>query len=96
MPLDDGTTQSGAIEQVEFTNMAAPFRVHIVVSARLGAAMIPQKVLDERCSGQIPGLKIATVLLRYGFTFDGENVVADPNNPSTDPPRASYSTGAVP
>jgi hypothetical protein len=91
MQFSDGTTQSASIGRVEFENMPAKDHVRIVVFARLGAAMIPAKVLEQGCErGAKP--KIATVPRRYGFVFDGAKILPDPHNPPTAAPRTSYSS----
>jgi hypothetical protein len=85
--LPDGDATSGEIESVSFVPASAPQTVRIVVTARLGKAAIPDKLL-ENCAYHQGGLRLGTVRRQYGFLFDGENVVPSPGNPSTEYTRA--------
>jgi hypothetical protein len=90
------TVESGAIERVDFTNLALPHQVRITVSARLGKATIPHEIAEKISQGSGPELQIATVLRRYEFLFDGEKIRPARNNPPMDgltavAPQTSYS-----
>jgi hypothetical protein len=62
---------AGAIDQVSFVPVPKPPEVRITVTARLGKAVIPGKIL-EACYTGIPATPaIATISLRYRFVFDG-------------------------
>ena len=85
--MPDGTTIAGHIDSVSFSPATAPHNVRIIVMARLGKAVIPDRILDA-CVENPP--IVATVARKYQFTFDGQKIVPDPGNPSTDPPTTSY------
>lgn len=96
--LEDGSVLSGSIAGVTFTPLPEKHGVRIVVSARLGQAVVPKTVREEGCAaGLRRHLRIATVLRRYAFVFDGATITPAPNNPpmnyrSAVAPRTSYST----
>jgi len=69
-----GFVQSGSIDRVEFAALRAPHQVRIIVFARLGKAMVPDGVLKRACESGIPNLKLATVLRRYEFIFNGSKI----------------------
>lgn len=96
--LPDGTVLSGAIESVLFSPASAPHNVRITVTARLGKAAIPDKILYE-CNQSNFNIRpeIVTVLRRFEFLFDGQNIVPDAKNPPTEhkwalAPLTSYRT----
>ena len=94
--LPDGDATSGKIESVSFVPASAPSAVRIVVTARLGKAAIPDKLL-ENCAYREGALRIATASRRYEFLFDGKTVVPSHRNPPTEntraiAPRTSYHT----
>jgi hypothetical protein len=93
-----GFVQSGAIDRVEFTDLAAAHHARIVVFARLGKAAVPEDVLQKNCGYGQPGLKLATLPRRYEFIFDGVRVSPVRSNPPIHlmdavAPRTSYSIG---
>jgi hypothetical protein len=96
--LADGSVLSGSIERVTFTPLPEKRRVRIVVSARLGQAVVPKTVWEDACPvGLRRHLRIATVARQYEFVFDGAKIAPAPNNPpmkyrSAVAPRTSYST----
>lgn len=97
--LPDGTAQSGRIESVSFSAAGAPDTVRITVTARLGKAAIPARILYDcnQSDGKIRPA-IVTVLRRYEFVFNGQTVVPDAKNPPTEnawavAPRVSYRSG---
>jgi hypothetical protein len=81
--LPDGTVLTGAIESV-FFSPAKAHTVRISVTARLGKAAIPAKIMNDcdQSNGKIRPA-IATVPRRYEFLFDGRKVVPDAKNPPT-------------
>jgi hypothetical protein len=96
--LPDGTVLNGAIESVGFSAASAQHSVRITVTARLGKAAIPAKILDA-CGQSNFKIRpaIVTVLRRYEFVFDGQKVVPDTKNPPTEhawavAPLTSYRT----
>jgi hypothetical protein len=73
--------------------------VRITVTARLGKAAIPAKILYDcnQSDGKIRPA-IVTVLRRYEFALNGQKVVPDAKNPPTEyawavAPRVSYRSG---
>lgn len=96
--LPDGTVLSGAIERVEFVPLEEQRQVRIVVTARLGRAVVPNDIFRKACApGVSTGLRLVTVLRRYGFVFDGQDIVPAADNPplsnrSAVAPRTSYTT----
>jgi len=97
--LPDGTAVSGSIKSVSFSPSSEPHAVRISVTARLGKAAIPAKILYDcnQSDGKIRP-KIATVLRRYEFLFDGRKVVLDSKNPPTEhawaiAPQTSFQRG---
>ncbi len=96
--LLDGTVLSGAIEQVEFAPLQEQRQVRIVVTARLGRAVVPNDIFRKTCApGLSKGLRLATALRRYEFVFDGQDIVPAAGNPplshrSAVAPRTSYTT----
>jgi len=96
--LPDGTVLSGAIESVSFSPTKA-HAVRISVTARLGKAAIPTKIMSDcdQSDGKIRPI-IATVPRRYEFLFNGRKIVPDAKNPPTDrawvvAPVTSYRPG---
>jgi hypothetical protein len=94
--LPDGTVVNGRIESVSFSPTRARHAVRISVTARLGKAAIPARILSD-CYVK-PNPTIATVLRRYEFLFNGQKVVPDARNPPMDhawavAPRTSYRPG---
>jgi hypothetical protein len=93
-----GFVQSGSIDRVEFAALPALHHVRIVVFARLGKAMVPDAVLQKACESGIPDLKLATVLRRFEFIFNGSKIVPvaggrlDQYRDAV-APRTSYSIG---
>lgn len=80
--LQDGTVLSGAMERVEFVLLEEARQVRIVVTARLGRAIVPNDVFRKACAaGLSSGLRIATVVRRYEFVFDGQEIVPSDKNP---------------
>jgi hypothetical protein len=97
--LPDGTVLTGAIEAVSFSPAKPSRAVRISVTARLGKAAIPAKIMSDcdQSNGKIRPT-IATVLRRYEFLFNGQKIVPDAKNPPTDhgeaiAPLTSYSMG---
>jgi hypothetical protein len=97
--LPDGTVVSGAIESVSFSPAKASHAMRITVTARLGKAAIPAKIMSDcdQSNGKILPT-IATVRRRYEFLFNGRKVVPDAKNPPTDrawavAPLTSYRAG---
>ncbi|MGO9242874.1 MAG: hypothetical protein ACLQBJ_18895 [Bryobacteraceae bacterium] len=96
--LADGTVLSGAMERVEFVPLEQDRQVRIVVTARLGRAVVPNDIFRKACApGLSKGLRLATVLRRYSFVFDGQDVVSDADNPPLSnraavAPRTSYTS----
>jgi hypothetical protein len=96
--LPDGTVLGGAIERVEFVPLEEERQVRIVVTARLGRAVVPNDIFRKACAPGLPsGLRLATVLRRYEFVFDGQEIVPSADNPplsnrSAVAPRTSYTT----
>ncbi len=96
--LPDGTVLSGAIERVEFVPLELDRQVRIVATARLGRAVVPNDIFRKACAPGLPnGLRLTTVLRRYGFVFDGQEIVPAADNPplsnrSAVAPRTSYTT----
>jgi len=97
--LPDGTVLRGAIESVAFSPASAPNTMRITVTARLGKAAIPARILDD-CNQSNFTIRptIVTVLRRYVFLFNGQKVEPDAKNPPTEhawavAPRTSYRTG---
>ena len=97
--LADGTTLSGTIQSVSFSPASKPDTVRITVSARLGKAAIPAKILYD-CNQSNFEIRpaITTVLRRYEFLFNGRKIVPDANNPPMEhawavAPQTSYRTG---
>ena len=94
--LQDGTL-SGKIESVSLIPASALGAVRITVTARLGKAVIPDKILYSCNQSDFKRRPtIATVLRRYQFVFDGQKVVPDERNPPTEngwavAPMTSYS-----
>ena len=92
--LPDGDVLSGNIESVSFMPAPARHAVRILVTARLGKAAIPDKLM-EICPVLQGALRIATVRRRYEFLFDGQRVAPAPSNPPIEntnavAPRTSY------
>ncbi len=97
--LPDGTVVSGAIEAVTFSPARPSHSVRIIVTARLGKAVIPAKIMSDcdQSNGKIRPT-IATVLRRYEFLFNGQKIVPAAKNPPTDngeaiAPLMSYRVG---
>jgi hypothetical protein len=83
--LPDGSTVKGEIESVSFAPASTPHPPRITVTARLGKAVIPDEVLsacDQSNNTRQP--IVATVSLRYEFTFNGRKIVPEPGNPPTE------------
>jgi len=82
--LPDDTTLTGAINSVSFAPAPGPHAVRITVTARLGKAAIPDKVLEDcdQSNGEHRP-RIATVSRQYGFIFDGQKIVPARRNPPT-------------
>ena len=83
--LPDGTVVAGAIESVALSPASAPNTMRITVTARLGKAAIPARILDD-CNQSNFTVRpaIATVVRSYEFLFDGKTVVPDAKNPPTE------------
>jgi hypothetical protein len=81
--------ETGIIESVSFVPLPTPPSVRIDVSARVGKAVIPDKIMATCVEGPKP--TIATVSQRYEFVFDGRKIVPDPKNPPTE-----YATAIAP
>ena len=83
--LPDGNTVKGEIESVVFAPASTARPLRITVTARLGKAVIPDEVLgicDQSNNTRVP--MVATVSLRYEFTFNGRKLVPEPGNPPTE------------
>lgn len=83
--LPDGGTVKGEIESVSFAPASTPDPLRITVTARLGKAVIPDEVLSicDQSNGTRQPI-IATVSLRYEFTFNGRKIWPEPGNPPTE------------
>jgi hypothetical protein len=79
--FNDSSVRSGRIDQVEFQQIAPDYNVRIVITARLGKAVVPRAVLAKCWGADHPNVTIATVQERYSFVFDGDKIVPDPRNP---------------
>ena len=89
--MPDGTTITGRIDSVSFDPAPAPPAVRVTVTAHAGKAVLTEKML-EACSYSLPGApQIATVALKYQFTFDGQKMAPDAANPPSE-----YSTAVAP
>jgi hypothetical protein len=94
--LPDGSTVKGEVESVSFSPASPPSATRITVTARLGKAIIPDRVLsicDQSNNTRPPA--IATVSRRYQFLFNGKRIVPQRTNPPTAygfamPPTTSY------
>jgi hypothetical protein len=83
LKLPDGNTVKGEIESVSFVP-ASSHAMRIIVTARLGKAIIPDEVLsacDQSNNTRPP--TIATVSLRYAFVIKGRRIVPQAGNPPT-------------
>jgi hypothetical protein len=85
--------QRGFIQRIEFADIASSHQTRITVFARLGRANVPEEVVMKAATGAGPNPNIATLPLRYEFTFDGAEVLPAPNNPPLQAPVTSYSVG---
>jgi hypothetical protein len=93
----EGNALSGEIASVSFVPAPAPPGVRIVVTARLGQAGIPSKIMEKCQPGGKGAPIIATVTRRYEFLFDGSKVVPGAGNPPIEntravAPKTSYRT----
>ncbi len=83
--VPNGATVTGKIESVSFTPASAAHSLRIIVTAQLGKAAIPDRVLaacDQSNNTHLP--TIATVSLRYKFILSGRKIVPQPGNPPTE------------
>jgi hypothetical protein len=83
--LPDGNTVKGEIESVSFAPASSAHAMRIIVTARLGKAVIPDEVLsacDQSNNTRQP--TVATVSLRYEFVVKGRKIVPEPGNPPTE------------
>lgn len=81
------------IQRVEFAGTPLTHQTRIIVYARLGRANVLEEVAMKAAAGEGPNPNIATLPLRYEFTFDGAKVAPAPNNPPPQAPVTSYSVG---
>ncbi|MDQ2833548.1 MAG: hypothetical protein M3Y50_07335 [Acidobacteriota bacterium] len=98
--MNDGYAMTGHIKAVSFLPHSDAEKVGLLVKARGGRALLPQKILDDCNLNSKPGADeykpvIATKPLTFQFVFDGSKVLPAPGNPGfngTEPimPVSSY------
>ena len=93
--LADGGMTTGRIESVSFVPASTVPSVRIIVTARLGKAVLPDKAMKKCQPGREKGVTLTTVPRRYVFLLDGRKITPARGNPPMEStvavaPKTSY------